>query len=112
MSSEERGETQDITSVLREDRKFTPPPSFSQKAQVKSLPEYQALYRRAATDPEGFWAECAREVDWLKPFSKTLEWDPPFAKWFVGGELNASYNCLDRHLTGPRRNKAALIGEG
>jgi len=112
MSSEERGETQDITSVLREDRKFTPPPSFSQKAQVKSLPEYQALYRRAATDPEGFWAECAREVDWFKPFSKTLEWDPPFAKWFVGGELNASYNCLDRHLTGPRRNKAALIWEG
>jgi acetyl-CoA synthetase len=112
MSSKQPGETQDITSVLREDRKFAPAASFSLKAQVKSLADYQALYRRAAQDPEGFWAECAREVDWFKPFTTTLEWTPPFAKWFVGGELNASHNCLDRHLNGPRRNKAALIWEG
>jgi acetyl-CoA synthetase len=112
MSIKQAAESQDITSVLREGRKFAPPAGFSANAQVKSLAEYQALYRRAAEDPEGFWAECARELHWFKPFTKTLDWNPPFAKWFVGGELNVSYNCLDRHLSGSRRNKAALIWEG
>jgi acetyl-CoA synthetase len=102
----------DITSVLRESRKFEPPAGFRQHAAVKSQVEYEALYRRAADDPEGFWAECARELTWFKPFGTVLEWKFPFAKWFLGGELNASYNCLDRHLAGPRRNKAALIWEG
>ena len=102
----------DITSILRETRKFEPPAAFRQQAAVKSPAEYEALYQRAADDPEGFWAECARELEWFKPFGKVLEWQFPFAKWFLGGELNASYNCLDRHLHGPRRNKAALIWEG
>ena len=101
-----------IESILRESRKFTPSAEFSKQASVKSLSDYEALYRRAEEDPEGFWAECARQLAWFKPFGKTLDWQFPFAKWFLGGELNAAYNCLDRHLEGPRRNKVALIWEG
>src|SRR5579863_1457975 len=101
-----------IESVLREGRKFPPSAEFTQRAAVKGLAEYEALYRRAEEDPEGFWAGCARELAWSKPFSKVLDWQFPFAKWFADGELNAAYNCVDRHLSGPRRNKAALIWEG
>ncbi len=101
-----------IDSTLTESRKFPPSAEFSAKAWVKSPGEYQALYDRADTDPEGFWAECARNLHWFKPFGKTLEWNFPHAKWFVGGTINAAYNCLDRHLDTPRRNKAALIWEG
>ncbi|HZP44913.1 MAG TPA: acetate--CoA ligase [Candidatus Binataceae bacterium] len=104
--------TTDIESILREARKFPPPAEFVSKAAVKGLAEYEALCRRAEQDPEGFWGECARELAWFKPFDKVLDWQFPFAKWFVGGQLNASYNCIDRHLQGPRRNKAALIWEG
>src|SRR5271163_1894608 len=101
-----------IDSTLTESRKFPPPAEFSKRAWVKSFDEYTALYKRAEDDPDAFWAECARNLHWFKPFSKTLEWNFPNAKWFVGGSINASYNCLDRHLDGPRRNKAALIFEG
>src|SRR5579862_1256145 len=101
-----------IDSTLTESRKFPPPAEFSQLAWVKNFDEYEALCRRAEDDPDAFWAECARNLHWFKPFSKTLEWQFPFAKWFLGGTINASYNCLDRHLHGPRRNKAALIWEG
>jgi len=104
--------TGNIESVLNEARKFEPPAEFSASASIKSVAEYEALCRRAEEDPEGFWAECARNLDWFKPFNKTLEWEFPFAKWFVGGTINASYNCLDRHLKGARRNKAAIIWEG
>ena len=102
----------DIESILRESRKFPPKPEFSRAAHVKSLAECEALSRRAEQDPEGFWAECARELSWFRPFDRVLEWNFPFAKWFLGGKLNASYNCLDRHLGTSRRNKAALIWEG
>jgi acetyl-CoA synthetase len=102
----------DIESILREGRKFPPTPEFSRAAYVKSMAEYEALYRRAEQDPEAFWGECAKELSWFKPFDKVLEWKFPFAKWFLNGKLNASYNCLDRHLTTARRNKAALIWEG
>src|SRR5882762_8820503 len=101
-----------IDSTLSETRKFPPLAEFSARAWVKSREEYEALYKRADADPETFWAECARNLHWFKPFGKTLEWNFPFAKWFIGGTINASYNCLDRHLEGPRRNKAALIWEG
>jgi acetyl-CoA synthetase len=101
-----------IDSTLSETRKFPPSAEFSARAWVKSRNEYEALYKRADADPETFWAECARNLHWFKPFGKTLEWNFPFAKWFLGGTINASYNCLDRHLEGPRRNKAALIWEG
>jgi acetyl-CoA synthetase len=101
-----------IDSTLTESRKFPPPPEFSARAWVKNFDEYQALCKRAEADPDAFWAECARNLHWFKPFGKTLEWNFPNAKWFVGGTINAAYNCLDRHLDGPRRNKAALIWEG
>src|SRR5262249_49535958 len=70
------------------------------------------LWNRAKADLEGFWAEQAKELHWFKPFDKVLEWNEPFAKWFVGGKTNASYNCLDLHLTTARRNKAAILWEG
>ncbi|HUD15519.1 MAG TPA: AMP-binding protein, partial [Terracidiphilus sp.] len=103
---------QDIDSTLRENRVFPPPPEFSAKAHIKSLAEYEALYKRSIEDPEGFWAEAAGELDWFKPWDKVLDWNLPWAKWFVGGKLNLSYNCVDRHALGARRDKTALIWEG
>src|SRR5712675_2192779 len=100
-----------IDSTLSETRRF-PPAEFSARAWVKTREDYEALYNRAEADPETFWAECARNLHWFKPFYKTLEWNFPFAKWFLGGTINAAYNCLDRHLVDGRRNKAALIWEG
>ena len=102
----------DIDSILRENRVFPPPKDFSREAHVKSREEYEALYKRSIEDPEGFWAEAARELHWFKPWTKVLEWDLPWAKWFVGGKMNLCYNCVDRHALGERRNKTALIWEG
>ena len=101
-----------IDSTLTESRKFPPPPEFSAKAWVKSLDDYNALCQRADTDPDAFWAECARNLHWFKPFGKTLEWNFPNAKWFVGGTINAAYNCLDRHLDtpAPQQGRADLGG--
>jgi acetyl-CoA synthetase len=102
-----------IESILQEKRLFSPSPEFSQQAQIKSLEEYQQLYEKAKADPESFWAQLAeQELHWFQKWDKILDWQPPFAKWFVGGKINISYNCLDRHLTTWRRNKAALIWEG
>jgi acetyl-CoA synthetase len=101
-----------IDSVLREERVFPPPPAFSAGAHVSDRAAYDALYRRSIDDPERFWAEMARELRWTTPWERVLDWQPPFAKWFVGGRLNVADNCLDRHLAGPRRNKAALIWVG
>ena len=98
----------DIDVLLQENRKFEPPPEFARTANVSS----SAIYEEAARDPEKFWADQARELDWIKPWSKVLEWKPPHAKWFIGGKLNIAANCIDRHINGPRRNKAALIWEG
>ena len=105
-------ESSAIESVLQETRQFDPPANFVQTTRVNTE-TYQALAAAANADPEKFWAElAAKELHWFKPWDKTLEWDLPFAKWFVGGKLNLSYNCLDRHLTTHRRNKAAIIWEG
>lgn len=102
-----------IESILHEKRLFQPPAEFSQKAHIKSLEEYQALYDKAKADPQAFWAELAtQELDWFQKWDAVLDWQPPFAKWFVNGKINISYNCLDRHLTTWRKNKAALIWEG
>jgi acetyl-CoA synthetase len=101
-----------IRSVSQEKRSFAPPPAFAERAHVRSHAEYEALYRRSIDDPEGFWAEQARALAWFTPPQTTLEWKPPFAKWFGGGTLNVAYNCLDRHLSGATRNKAAIIWEG
>ncbi len=102
----------DIQSALNEKRHFAPSEAFSSAAHVKSLAEYEALYEEADRDPEGFWGRIAGELEWFKPWKKVLEWDVPWAKWFVGGEINLSHNCLDRHLSSSRRNKAAIIWEG
>jgi acetyl-CoA synthetase len=102
-----------VDTVMLEKRLFPPPAEFAAKAKIGSLEEYQKLYELAAVDPVAFWDGLAKtELHWFEPYTKTLEWNPPFAKWFVGGKTNASYNCLDRHLDGPRRNKAAIIWEG
>ncbi len=102
-----------IESILHEKRLFQPPAEFSEKAHIKSLEEYQALYDKAKADPQAFWAELAtKELDWFQKWDAVLDWQPPFAKWFVNGKINISYNCLDRHLTTWRKNKAALIWEG
>ena len=102
----------DIDSTLRENRVFPPPPEFSAKAYIKSLDEYEALYKQSIDDPEKFWAGVARELHWFKPWDKVLEWNLPWAKWFVGGKINLSYNCVDRHALGERAQKTALIWEG
>ena len=102
----------DIMSILKETRIFNPPKQFSEKAHIRSKEEYEKIYKEAETDPEGFWGRIAGELHWFKKWQKVLEWNPPFAKWFVGGEINISYNCLDRHLTTWRKNKAAIIWEG
>ncbi len=101
-----------IESLLKESRVFPPSAEFSAGAHVKTFAEYEAIHRRALEDPERFWAEHARSLAWRKPWSKVLDWNPPFAKWFVGGEINVAENCLDRHLTTHRRNKAAIVWEG
>ena len=98
----------DFEALLTETRSFPPPPAFAAAA-VANDP---ALYDEAARDPEAFWARMARELTWETPFTETLDWRPPHARWFADGRLNASVNCLDRHVQGPRRNKAALIFEG
>jgi acetyl-CoA synthetase len=102
----------EIESILSESRVFPPPAEFAANAHIKSFEEYEELYKRAEADPEGFWAEQAEELHWFKKWDTVLEWNEPFAKWFVGGKINISYNCLDRHLTSWRKNKAALIWEG
>jgi acetyl-CoA synthetase len=105
----------DIESLLKEKRVFKPSADFARNANWnrKTVREYRRL---GAKSPLNFWAKMAREnVSWFTPWKKTLEWKRPFAKWFVGGKLNVSYNCLDRHLEGEnawRRNKAAIIWEG
>lgn len=100
--------TPNIEALLHEDRTFPPSSEFSSQANVRD-PE---VYQEADKDYEGFWANWAEELHWFKKWDKVLEWEPPFAQWFLGGKTNVAYNCLDRHLSGPRRNKAALIWEG
>ena len=102
----------DIESVLHEDRVFLPPPEFAAQAHVKSFAEYEKLYAAAADDPTAFWAERAAELEWFKPWETVLEWNEPFAKWFVGGKINISYNCLDRHIAAGKGDKTAIIWEG
>ena len=102
-----------IESILKEKRVFNPPTEFSEQASIKSMEEYKKLYALAAKDPSGFWAKLAeKELHWFKRWGKTLDWQPPFAKWFVDGKINISYNCLDRHLDTDRKDKPALIWEG
>ena len=95
------------------DRVYEPSPEFVRQARVQGMDAYRALYEAAKDKPEEFWGELAeKELFWFEKWTHVFEWDPPFAKWFVGGKINASYNCLDRHLTTPRKNKVAILWEG
>ncbi|HTZ72927.1 MAG TPA: acetate--CoA ligase [Candidatus Aquilonibacter sp.] len=101
---------QEFDPHVLEEKPIPPPADFSKRAHVKSLDEYRKLHERAARDPEAFWAEQAKMIDWFAPFDRVLEWNIPHAKWFIGGKLNVAYNCLDRHLE-KRGNKPALLWE-
>ncbi len=101
-----------ITSMMREGLTFPPPASITANAEVSSLEQYHELWNRAKNDPHSFWDNEAKKLAWDKPYDRVLEWNEPFAQWFMGGKINASVNCLDRHAAGPRRNKAAIIWEG
>ncbi|WP_425617156.1 acetate--CoA ligase [Anatilimnocola sp. NA78] len=102
-----------IDSVMVEDRQFPPSAEFQAQASIGSLAAYEKLYNESIQNPEKFWGDMAQtDLHWFKPYEKVLDWQPPFAQWFVGGQTNISYNCLDRHLTTWRKNKAALIWEG
>jgi acetyl-CoA synthetase len=103
---------QDIDSTLRENRVFPPPAEFAAKAHIKSLEEYEALYKKSIEDPEAFWSGAAEDLHWFKRWDKVLDWNLPWAKWFVGGKINLSYNCVDRHALGARAEKTAIIWEG
>jgi acetyl-CoA synthetase len=98
----------DIDVLLQEDRKFEPDASFRSAAHVSS----NDIYDKAAADPESFWANEARALEWMKPWDTVMNWTPPHVKWFEGGKLNVAVNCIDRHIRGPKRNKAALVWEG
>ncbi|MEP6857363.1 MAG: acetate--CoA ligase [Gemmatimonadales bacterium] len=100
--------TEDIDVLLQENRKFEPPGEFTLTANVSS----PGIYQNAERDTEKFWAEQARELEWIKPWKKVLDWKPPHAQWFIDGKINVAVNCVDRHVRGSRRNKAALIWEG
>ncbi len=97
-----------IETLLHEQRTFPPPEAFRRRAHVKDA----GVYERARADREGYWAEWARQLEWIRPWDRVLEWQPPHAKWFVGGKLNVSANCLDRHVRGAKRDKVALHWEG
>src|SRR6478672_7721807 len=97
-----------IEVLLDEKRNFPPPKELKKSANVNGT----SIYNKARKDPQAFWAKAAKELHWFKPWKKVLEWNTPWAKWFIGGKINASYNCLDRHVQGVRKNKAAIIWEG
>ena len=100
-----------LDSTLHEHRVFPPPAEFAAKAHVKSLEEYETLYRHSIQDPQRFWAEIASELHWFAPWTSVLDWNPPSARWFVGGKINLCYNCVDRHALGDRKDKVAILWE-
>ncbi len=103
---------ENIESVLQETRSFPPPAEFVEQANISSMEEYQELWNRAKDDPAGFWGDLAQGLEWSQPYDKVLEGEMPETKWFTGGKINASVNCIDRHLDSWRKNKAAIIWEG
>jgi len=103
----------EIGHVLDEKRSFEPPQAFRERAHIQSREKYEELHKRSIADPDGFWSEIAADFHWFKKWDRVLNADnPPFYKWFEGGQTNITYNCLDRHLEGPRRSKPAIIWEG
>jgi len=98
----------ELDDLLHENRSFPPPPAFRSKARIQD----EQIYAEAERDPEAFWEKFADELEWSRRWDKVLDWNPPHAKWFVGGQLNISVNCLDRHVRGARRNQPAIVWEG
>jgi acetyl-CoA synthetase len=101
-----------IESIMQETRVFNPPKDFASKARIKSHEEYDRLYRESIEKPEEFWSRIASELHWFKKWDKVVEWNLPYAKWFIGGKTNISYNCLDRPIEQGRGDKTAIIWEG
>src|ERR1017187_7476596 len=101
-----------MESLLRENRVFQPPVEFAAKARIGSVEQYEAMCRRSVEQPEAFWAEAASELEWFAPWTKVLDGEMGSAKWFTGGKLNLSHNCVDRHAKGARSDKVALLWEG
>ena len=112
MSTDAPPVSTNIESHLTENRVFEPPADFAANARVGSLAEYRRLYRQSIDQPDTFWGREASELHWRTTWKSVCDWQPPFAKWFVGGKLNVAENCVDRHAQGPRKNKAAIIFEG
>ncbi len=98
----------EIDALLSEERTFPPAPAFAEHATARD----PQIYDEAERDPEAFWESFARELEWIAPWTRVLDWRPPHARWFVDGQINASVNCVDRHVRTARRNKAAIIWEG
>ena len=107
-------EVKSITSMMEEKRRFDPPDDFKKKAHVNSLEQYDRLYRQSIENPEDFWGKVAESFEWFERWDKVHSWNSERAecKWFEGGKLNITVNCLDRHLETWRKNKAAIIWEG
>src|SRR5437870_1175664 len=101
--------TERIETLLREEGRFEPPAEFLAGTRVR---DFEGHYRASIADLEAYWASVAREFDWFAPWTRVLEWSYPDAKWFVGARCNITYNCLDRHVAGERRNKVALLWLG
>ena len=101
---------QEFDPHVLEEKAVPPPEEFAKKARVDSMDEYRKLVETASADPEAFWAEQAKLLTWFDAPTRTLEWNPPHAKWFADGRLNVAYNCLDRHLE-KNGNKPALMWE-
>ncbi len=108
MSEHRSDRPEELAALLHEDRTFAPSSEFRQSARLSDA----EVYVRAERDPEAFWADQAKGLEWMRPWERVLDWQPPDARWFVGGKLNASVNCVDRHVRSARRNKAALVWEG
>src|SRR5688572_1908752 len=111
MAKSKTNTSENITSILKEKRVFKPPAGFARDAYIKSFAQYKRIYNASIKNPEKFWSGHAGELTWFRKWKKVLQWKLPFAKWFVGGQINVSYNCLDRHLEGWRKNKAAILWE-
>ena len=108
MSKKQQSSGAEIDNLLEEKRVFPPPEEFKKNANIND-PD---IYEKAAADPEKFWAGFAKELVWSKPWDTILDWQPPDAKWFIGGKINACVNCVDRHALGSKRDKRAIVWEG
>ena len=101
-----------VASVMQEDRLFPPPAEFAKRARIGSLEDYRRLYDTALADPHAFWHERAQSLPWMTPYATVLDWQPPVAKWFVGGQTNASAACLDQHIAAGKGDKTAIVWVG